>query len=288
MNRTLLVTIVILLASSVACGKAVQARQYVPRPMERNPGAAFTGCGQPFAKGLTPGTMTSGGVERTYRLYVPSSYDPNLPTALVLNFHGFTGSGRQQEANSHMTDEAERSGFITVAADGTESPRRWHIYGRLENGYDEDFAFVRELIGHLSASLCIDSARVYATGISNGGGMTSLIGCELNDLVAAIAPVAGTIAPRCPEGRPMPVIAFHGTDDQLVPFEGGPSGRLGLPSRGVRAAVRQWAGHNGCDPTPKSERVAVDVLLESYDGCRDGADVALYVVEGGGHSWPGS
>jgi len=207
---------------------------------------------------------------------------------LVLNFHGFGGSGRQQETNSHMTDEAERSGFITVAPDGTESPRRWHIYGRLENGYDEDFAFVRELIGHLSASLCIDSGRVYAAGMSNGAGMSSLLGCELNDLIAAIAPVAGTVVPRCPDGRPVPVIAFHGTDDRLVPFEGGPSGRLGLPGRGVRVNVRQWASHNGCDLTVTSQRVAADVLLESYGGCRDGADVALYVVEGGGHSWPGS
>ena len=265
MNRLLLV-IILLLAFTVACGKAAQARQSAARPITEASLTTETGCGQPFTKGLTSDTLASGGADRTYRLFVPSSYDPNQPAALVLNFHGFGGSGRQQETNSHMTDEAERSGFITVAPDGTESPRRWHIYGRLENGYDEDFAFVRELIGHLSASLCIDSGRVYAAGMSNGAGMSSLLGCELNDLIAAIAPVAGTVVPRCPDGRPVPVIAFHGTDDRLVPFEGGPSGRLGLPGRGVRVNVRQWASHNGCDLTVTSQRVAADVLLESYGG----------------------
>ncbi|HLF76749.1 MAG TPA: PHB depolymerase family esterase, partial [Dehalococcoidia bacterium] len=202
----------------------------------------------------------------------------------------FGGNGRQQETNSHMTQEAERSGFITVAPDGTESPRRWHIYGRRENGYEEDFAFVRELVQHVSSRLCIDPARVYATGISNGGGMSSLLACELNDVIAAVAPVAGSPfpGPLCQGKLPVPIIAFHGTDDTLVPFEGGPSGRLGLPSRGVRENQRQWADHNGCDLTLRSERVAPDVVLESYGGCSNGADVQLYVVEGGGHSWPGS
>jgi polyhydroxybutyrate depolymerase len=233
--------------------------------------------------------LNSGGARRTYRLFVPSGYDPSQPTPLVLNFHGFGGSGRQQEANSHMTREAERSGFITVAADGTESPRRWHIYGRLESGYDEDFAFVRDLVDQLSSLLCIDPARVYATGMSNGGGMSSLLACELNDVLAAVAPVAGSpFNPLACRGKqPVPVLAFHGTDDDLVPFEGGPSGRLNLPARGVRENQRQWATHNGCELTLKSERIASDVLLESYAGCANGADVQLYVVEGGGHSWPG-
>jgi polyhydroxybutyrate depolymerase len=277
MNRLLLV-IALLLAFTVACGKAAQARNSGTWSITEASLTTLAGCGQAFATGLTTGTLSSGGADRTYRLFVPSSYDPSLPTALVLNFHGFGGSGRQQETNSHMTDEAERSGFITVAPDGTENPRRWHIYGRLENGYDEDFAFIRELIGHLSASLCIDSARVYATGISNGGGMTSLLGCELNDLIAAIAPVAGTIAPRCPDGRSVPVIVFHGTDDKLVPFEGGPSGRLALPGRGVRANVRQWASHNGCELALLSVRVAPEVQLESYWGCRYVAYVFFLLV----------
>ena len=86
----------------------------------------------------------------------------------------------------------------------------------------------------------------------------------------------------------MPVVAFHGTDDELVPFEGGPGGRLGLPVTGVRGNMRDWAEHNGCNLTLQTERIAEDVVLESYGGCADGAGVHLYVIEGGGHTWPGA
>jgi polyhydroxybutyrate depolymerase len=137
---------------------------------------------------------------------------------------------------------------------------------------------------------CIDESRVYAMGISNGGGMTSLLGCRLNDRFAAIAPVAGSPYSEllCSGAGPMPIVAFHGTDDELVPFEGGPGGRLGLPLNAVRDNMLGWARHNGCDLTLQTQRIAEDVVLESYGSCADGADAQLYVVEGGGHTWPGS
>jgi polyhydroxybutyrate depolymerase len=236
------------------------------------------------------GTLDSGGVTRTYRLYVPAAYTPDRPAALVLNLHGFGSNARQHETYSHMTQQAETSGFVTVAPDGTNSPQRWYIYGSREPGYVDDFAFLSALIDDLSARLCIDLQQVYATGISNGAGMSSLAACRLYDKLAAIAPVAGSpySALECRGKGPVPVIAFHGTEDQLVPFEGGPGGRLGLPTRSVRDNMLNWAKHNGCDLTLSSERVAADVVVESYGGCRNGADVRLYVVEGGGHTWPGA
>ena len=249
-----------------------------------------SGCGQPYASGLTLESLTSGGVERTYRLYVPKSYDAAKPTPLVLNFHGFASNAREQEAYSRMPAAADANGFITVAADGTGDPQRWYIYGLFEPGYVDDFAFVRDLLDHLEATLCVDPGRVYATGISNGGGMSSLLACELNDRFAAVAPVAGSPFPesRCQGKKPVSIIAFHGTADQAVPFEGGAGGRLGLALRGVRQNMQDWAGHDGCTSGPSSERVAPDVLRESYSGCQVGADVVLYVVEGGGHTWPGA
>jgi polyhydroxybutyrate depolymerase len=235
-------------------------------------------------------SMQSGGIERTYRLHVPSGYDASRPTPLVLNFHGFASNAWDQEAYTRMTGQADKSGFVTVAPDGSGEPRRWYIYGRLEPSFVDDYAFTRELIDQLSAQLCIDPARIYATGMSNGGGMSSLLGCELNDPIAAIAPAAGSpySMPACRGKAPMPIVAFHGTDDRTVPFEGGVAGRLGLAAAGVRENMRRWAEHNGCTMTLKSQRIAFDVLLESYEGCRDGADVRLYVVEGGGHTWPGA
>jgi polyhydroxybutyrate depolymerase len=278
----------------MACTARADARREDGAPVSNAPAVAAasaqSGCGPAVKAGLSEESLLSSGVKRTYRLFVPASYDTNSPTALVLNFHGFGGNARQQEANSHMTQEAERSGFITVSSDGTEDPQRWHIYGRREEGYAEDFQFVRDLVAHVSSRLCIDPARIYATGMSNGAGFSSLLACELNDVIAAIAPVAGSPfpGPLCRDKQPVPILAFHGTEDDLVPFDGGPSGRLGLPGRGVRENQRQWAEFNGCDLTLKSQRVAGDVVLESYGNCTNGADTQLYVIEGGGHSWPGA
>lgn len=263
-----------------------------PRPADQASKVALkaSGCGVVASAGTSEQSIQSGGLGRTFRLHVPKGYDANRPTPLVLNFHGFASNGRDQEGYSHMTAQADASGFITVAPDGTNDPPRWHIYGLREPGFVDDYAFVRELIDHLIARLCIDSNRVYATGISNGGGMSSLLGCELDDRIASIAPVAGSpfSAPSCAGKRPVPIVAFHGTEDQLVPFEGGRAGRLGLAAASVRENMRRWAQHNGCDMTLKTQRLAVDVLLESYGGCNAGADVRLYVVEEGGHTWPGA
>jgi len=254
------------------------------------PAGADPSCGELTATGSFIETLESSGVQRAYRVYVPASYDASTPVPIVLNFHGFGSNALEQERYSDFPALAGREGFIVATPDGTNSPQRWYIYGQLEPGYVDDFAFVDALIDALSARYCIDPARIYATGISNGGGMTSQLACHLNGRIAAIAPVAGSPYSEltCRGEGPMPVVAFHGTDDTLVPFEGGPGGRLGLPINPVRDNMRQWAEHNGCNLALQTQRIADDVMLESYGGCADGADVHLYVVEGGGHTWPGS
>ncbi len=86
----------------------------------------------------------------------------------------------------------------------------------------------------------------------------------------------------------MPIVSFHGTDDKQVPFEGGTGSRLDLPVTATRDNMRGWAEHNGCNLTLQTQRIASDVVLEFYGGCAEGADVQLYVIEGGGHTWPGA
>lgn len=255
------------------------------------PAPAASGCGRPTTPGLSLASIDSAGGKRTYRLYVPAGYEPGRPAPLVLNFHGFGSNAVEQEAYTRMQAQADEAGFVTVAADGTGAPQqRWYIYGQGEPGYVDDFAFVDDLLDHLQATLCIDEARIYSTGMSNGAGLSSQLGCRLNDRLAAIAPVAGSphSATLCKGKAPMPAIIFHGTEDASVPFAGGAGGRLGLAVRGARENARDWAAHNGCASAPTVERVASDVLRESFDGCRGGADVVLYVVEGGGHTWPGA
>ncbi len=264
------------------------------RPSQRPPSSQAPRRDWPrpdWAPGSSIATLESGGVGRHYRLYVPLPYDASQPVPLVLNFHGLGSNAVEQERYSGFNDAAEQSGFIVVTPEGTGQPQEWYLYGPVEQGYVDDFAFVDDLLDHLESSFCIDASRVYATGISNGGGMTSLLGCRLNGRIAAIAPVAGSpyAPPLCDGAGPMPVVAFHGTADPLVPFEPAPDvGRLDLFNAGARANMLGWAQHNGCDLTLQTQRIASDVVLESYAGCTDGADVQLYVVEGGGHTWPGA
>ena len=163
-----------------------------------------------------------------------------------------------------------------------------------------DVAFISELLDHLESTLCIDQARVFSTGISNGAQMSSLLGCRLAGRIAAIAPVEGEeyLAP-C-DGKPEPILAFHGTADPILPYEGGGlnatnianidywkgEAPAGLPAPlGIDASMALWAKHNGCNATPTEVRVAFDVRKRTWSKCK--AATVLYIVEGGGHGWPG-
>ncbi len=135
----------------------------------------------------------------------------------------------------------------------------------------------------MEKELSIDPARIYATGISNGGGMANRLACDMADIVAAIAPVSGAYLSwqDCSPSRPVPVVAFHGTADQIVPYDG--LGRTMPPIRGWAAA---WAGRNDCSTTPTVTLQNGEVMGETWGDCS--AEVVLYTIEGRGHSWPGS
>lgn len=165
---------------------------------------------------------------------------------------------------------------------------------------NHDITFIDDLLDTLESELCVDTRRVYSTGMSNGAQMSSLLACRLPNRITAVAPVAGVEFYDVCHGRPVPVIAFHGTADPIVTYEGGglnaatianinfwkgnvPSG---LPvHHGVDAAMQTWAAHNGCDPVPVEVRISPEVRRREWRHCR--ADTILYIVDGGGHSWPG-
>ena len=250
-------------------------------------------CPQPGDTGLSSESSSKSvmvdGIQRTYRLYVPTSYDATEPVPLVLNFHGLGSNALEQELYSGFTGLSEREGFILVSPNGTGFIQEWHVLATWLPGYVDDLRFVDTLIDEMVDSLCIDEERIYAAGISNGGAMASLAGCNL-DRIAAVATVAG--APysqrRCEAGRPLPIIAFHGTYDGIVPFNLGEFLGDYLPLTNVREDMQTWSSHNGCDTTAKSEQIATDIVLEAYANCDAGADVRLYVIDGGGHTWPGA
>lgn len=241
------------------------------------------------------GQMVSGGERRTYLLHVPAGYDPATPAPLVISIHGFAEWPAHQAQISRWNDLADEKGFIVVYPSGTGMPKRWRAGGFGQagdgvSGVSLDTLFIAGLIDTLSARYNIDQTRIYANGLSNGGGMSYVLACQLADRIAAAGGVSGAyLLPLsdCRPERPVPLIVFHGTADTIVPYDGGPSAMFNLPFPSVPGWVAGWAGLSGCATAPEPFIEQGEVTGIRYKGCRSGADVVFYTVEGGGHTWPG-
>lgn len=220
----------------------------------------------------------------------------------MLNLHGFTSNMTQQAGYSRVPAQAAARGWVTVTPQGLGRMPHWTVPPM--PGAD-DVGFLLALLAQIEAEVPTDPRRVYATGISNGAAMVTKLATMRPARFAAIAPVAGINAVwvEPPTAPPVPVIAFHGTDDKLVPFSGG---RLfgGVRRGGSRGPLRQrraggftldpvesvmtrWAAANGCTDPPHVTMISADVRHVVYSGCSRGA-AELYTVQRGGHTWPGS
>ncbi len=250
---------------------------------------------RPGDRGRLDRRLDFAGERRDYVLYVPDAVDDD-PVPVVFNFHGLASSGAQQFVYADLTDEADRAGFVVVAPDGTGTPRRWPLAGfDVSNPDTDSIAFVDALLDELDSTWCVDRQRVYATGLSYGGIMSSALACRAGDRIAAVAPVAGTAwFDDCAGAPPVDLLAFHGTADDVVSFDGSPTALTSALDDGgppatlgdIATNVAGFVGLAGCEPAAEEDRIADDVTLRSY-GC-DGTEVGLYVVEGGGHTWPGA
>ena len=243
--------------------------------------APSASCNLSHAAGIQQRQLMSGGKERTYRLFVPDKYDGRTALPLVLDLHGSGGTSAGQARTSGFEDVAAREGFIVASlqADGG----RWNVPVR-ENRPD-DVAYVGDVINDVAKQLCTDTKRVYATGFSGGGRMSSLLGCMLNARVAAIAPVSALRWPAPCMGRSIPVLTFHGLADPQNPYDGKAEGRGDEWLESVPDALAGWAGHNGCDPKVILEDPAGPLSTMRYTGCRDGAEVRMIRIDGLGHTW---
>ena len=236
------------------------------------------------------GFIISSGIERDYLLHVPSSYDPAKPTPLVISLHGGALWGAAQRHVSRWNDVADREGFLVVYPSGSSEggPRAWNAMPGEE--MRTDVRFIADLIDKLSAGYNIDSTRIYADGLSNGGGMAFVLSCTLSDRIAAVGLVASAqMLPWewCADQRPVPMIAFHGTADPEVPYNGGKTWVAPYTLPSIPAWVATWARRNRCARGPIETSVAADVTRLAYTECANGADVVLHRVENGGHTWPG-
>jgi polyhydroxybutyrate depolymerase len=242
-------------------------------------------------------SVTVGGVSRDYELHLPNGRAPSEPAPLVLVFHGGGGNAANATRMSGMNERADAEGFIVAYPNGS-GPRpdvlltwnAWKCCGPALDKNVDDVGFVRALVDDLARRYPVDRKRVYATGFSNGAMLTYRLGCELGDVFAAIAPVAGALDNYdCGTGPKVSVIAFHGTADKHILFGGGVPvtafDRHKRADTGVQFAIDTWRKRDACAAEPKRERKA-SVIHTAY-GCADGTAVELYAIEGQGHAWPG-
>lgn len=237
------------------------------------------------------------GRERGFYLYTPASYDAQQPAPLLLALHGGGGSGRRMnKLTGGLNTLADREGFVVVYPDGLD--KYWNdgrAVNRSSTSSVDDVGFLTALVDHLASQYAIDLKRVYVVGISNGGMMALRLACECPERFAAVALVASAmpeeLAAVCVPALPMPMLLISGTQDPLVPWQGGEIKVL-AQSRGrvlsVPDTMRFWVRHNQCSPMPTiTQEPNARVRREVYGQCQARSKVVLYAVEGGGHTWPG-
>jgi polyhydroxybutyrate depolymerase len=262
------------------------------------------------------------GRTRTALVHVPDRVAADTrPIPVVLNFHGGGGNARAHRDYVRMDAIADREGFIIVYPNGT---------GRLDDrlltwnaglccGYAltekvDDVGFVRALIAALALRAPIDSARVYATGLSNGAMMSYRLAAQLSDRIAAIAPVAGSMvlperrvddvtpALAVPGKRAVPILHVHSVDDRRALYFGGvgesfPFTNIRTQHPNAEEVLYRWVSFEGCAPKPLVRETrrgkpggataAHAATLYVFPGCRDGGEIALWKLAGAGHVWPG-
>lgn len=247
--------------------------------------------------------FAAAGDTGIYIRHVPPSYTGRVPLPLVLDLHGYSETASIHVLISALGPYGDAHHFITLTPQANGPVPLWNTDLK-----GKDVAFLGGLLDRAEQTLCVDEARIFVTGYSNGAFMTSAMACAFSSRIAAAAPVAGIQQiSGCSFVRPVPVVAFHGTSDPFVPYNGGigpaalalPApdgsgrklGQLGRatlkPGPSIPEATTAWAKRNGCSTTPAQKAIAGDVTLISY-ACPADATVELYRVTGGGHAWPGS
>lgn len=252
----------------------------LPAALGTGHATSLPGCGSARNHAIT---LTYGGLKRTALLHVPRGYTGGR-RPLVIGLGGAGDTGRHFEQFSGLRQESDSAGFAAVFPTATGARPFWNIQAYTTGA--DDVGYIAALIDTLEQSGCADPARVYATGVSNGGGMSALLGCRLADKIAAIAPVAGgyKALPPCQPSRPMPVLEIHGSRDPIVPYAGRPPDRLGSVPRFLVG----WAQRDGCRMGAQRASIGPATIQSRWTGCEPGTAVIGIKLYGAGHLWPGS
>ena len=241
--------------------------------------------------------MPFEGLDRTYALYIPSTYDENEPSGLLLLLHGSGGQGYPMIASTNLAAQAEQTGYILVAPDGIDGYWRYlDIYAE-EDGVD-DMAFLVALIDHLSEQYNVDQNRLYVFGFSNGGVMALRMRCDLADKLAGVVSLGATptfgLSQVCLDADPFPTMIVLGTADEAMPWQGDAEVVDGVmySSFSMSQTVGYLNSLNGCDPTPSymgaisTEDSAIEVYLTDFEDCSGNPGNVYVALVDYNHNWP--
>jgi len=249
-----------------------------------------------------PRSFMHDGVLRQYLLYVPNDYTGQEEWPLIINYHGWTSSpNAQMTIHSKMNFVADTAHFLVAYPQGLQifipgfgQGAGWNLPGYIAT--QDDISFTDSLLDHIDADYSIDSARIHATGWSNGCQFSFYLAHRLPDRFASVGGVSGPLtyelldSLNAAPGRPLSALLMHGTADGLVPYTGVPGLITAAP-----ATASYWASRNNCSPdsivTDLPDIVANDnstVTLIEYVDCDDDTEVLLYRINNGGHGWPGT
>ena len=224
-------------------------------------------------------TIEHDGMQREFVLHVGQAVDVTQPVALWIDWHGLTSAALQQQLYSGTTALADEKGFIVAYPSGI---------GAAFNAGDccsqlaspphmaDDVGFGRAIVDYVATHACVNLKRVYSTGMSNGGYMSEWNACQADDVYAAVAPVSamGYQQTDCMPSRPVPMLAFNGTEDGLVSYDGS------------RVSIGQWKERNGC--TGDADRTDFgDSYCETWS-CDAGTELTSCTITGMNHCWPGN
>lgn len=237
------------------------------------------------------------GVERSFLLHVPSSYDGKKSAALVIDLHGYNLDADNQRRFSGQLEESDNRGFIVAWPQGLS--KSWNGYGccgssRAKN--TDDVGFLRYAISVIKQYSYIDPARVYVTGFSNGALMAHRMGCEAADVVSAVATVSFPLnRAKCNPAKPITVYSIAGQKDQTIYYNGLLNVDNGVDINGVPVSwqsalgsLAAWKGNDGCTSTLTTRTVATGATEQAYLTCRNGVRTALLTIENGGHALYGT
>jgi polyhydroxybutyrate depolymerase len=240
-------------------------------------------------------TLTHAGVQYGYMVHVPPSYDGTKRTPLLLNWHAYGSTAIEEQIFTGTDLVSDEQGFILVYPN---SPDKSWAAGTCCTNFDggmpdrDDVGFARALVAEISSKACVDSKRVYSTGMSNGGFMSHRLACEAADVFAAVVPVASLVGvANCQPSRPISIMHHHGTGDLTVPYDAydaGDASPLSAEGVGVVETMKRWGTRNGCTKGPDTTFQMGSVTCQTWSECTAGTLVTLCTAEGSGHCWPGA